>query len=143
MARFVRKAAMFLNSKFRILFLGRCPISVNLKFWEWFSSPAGKRDSALPMRSNFGPIPRSLPQRGARTQPGVLTPGNIQSNDRPGRALVERVGYCVYYEPRNSSPQNDVPRECRTFLYKHGFLSISDRRGTDPSEPRALSGRVV
>jgi hypothetical protein len=63
-----------------------------------------------------------LPRRGRRTQPGVLTPGKIQSNARPHkalhrsahlekhprqrvvgaeRALDVRVGYRLYYEPRS------------------------------------------
>jgi len=50
----------------------------------------------------------SLPRRGRRTQPGVLTPGNIQLNARPERALDVRVGYRVYCEPKNSSSQDDI-----------------------------------
>ena len=52
----------------------------------------------------------SLPRRRRRTQPGVLTPGKIQSNARPERALDVRVGYRVYCEPRNSPSQDDIRR---------------------------------
>jgi hypothetical protein len=33
--------------------------------------------------------------------------------------------------------------EFRTLLQKHGMPSMSDRRGTDPAEPGALSGRSL
>ncbi len=88
----------------------------------------------------------SLPQRGRRTQPGVLTPGKVSPRDRPERALDARVGYRVYCAPRNASSQDDIRKfeeEFRTLLQKHGTLSMSNRRGTDPAEPCALSGRAL
>src|SRR5260370_25151068 len=84
-----------------------------------------------------GSLPRTVRRsqddeggRGRRTQPGVLTPGKIQSNARPERALDVRVGYRVYCEPRNSYRKMTFEEEFRTLLQKPG-MPFNERSAWD------------
>ncbi len=77
--------------------------------WQKRMSSAAIRPSPISINLRLFGV-GSLPRRGRRTQPGVLTPGKVSSRDRPERALDVRVGCRVYCEPRNSSSQDDIRR---------------------------------